>query len=553
MHALRAPEQVMRLARLGAFHQTRLSFMRVLLRQLGSQAWQFDRPIWTMNADGVGMAVYRMRGPEHTYSLVCFSHDLDATRRTDRVIAEAWDATFALYDGEPNSDELKRLAANVPLQEAGRFKQTELVLSRVNKSIRLFDHVIDALASGRQPDSSALGTVGYLMRTTAVYGNGKFGLADRAKITARPELAGPFHAEMLTIWLIRAFTLDLVEHIAIVRSSRAVPLNRTIRRRLGVGNATGLGLGPFLINHPVLLARWLEARETALARVRALPIINSEQSTELYDLVGRAHAAIDEWRIDDRDQSRRVGLLRADLERLSFELRSTRSFTWDQLYRWGEATLSLEGCELLVSLLLELHGDLVDDLARHMSPDEHQAFRIDGSGRIGELRESIATHYRWAVSTDFGPPSSRARFWYVSEDKLEPRLGDRYKEPGVKLELPLGVAYNVSALDQALAKRNPNEMLGDFLASHPEHRHTVRRVQTAAKHPYSEIQDNLLDAEMAPIDLLRCKLSFFGATRFDPKSDRWLRINMYQNAPFPDELTPENADNWAFPQLPNSL
>ena len=37
--ALRSPDSVMRLARLGSFHQTRLSFMRVLLRRLDRDGW----------------------------------------------------------------------------------------------------------------------------------------------------------------------------------------------------------------------------------------------------------------------------------------------------------------------------------------------------------------------------------------------------------------------------------------------------------------------------------------------------------------------------------
>ena len=42
---------------------------------------------------------------------------------------------------------------------------------------------------------------------------------------------------------------------------------------------------------------------------------------------------------------------------------------------------------------------------------------------------------------------------------------------------------------------------------------------------------------MRPIDLLRFKLAFFGASRFDPRSDRWLRICLFQGAPFPDEMS----------------
>ena len=54
--------------------------------------------------------------------------------------------------------------------------------------------------------------------------------------------------------------------------------------------------------------------------------------------------------------------------------------------------------------------------------------------------------------------------------------------------------------------------------------------------PYAEIRDNVLDQTMLPIDILRCKLAFFGATRFDPRSDRWVRISLFQGQPFPDEL-----------------
>ena len=128
------------------------------------------------------------------------------------------------------------------------------------------------LARGEQPDAALLASVGYLMRTTAVYGNGKFGIADREEIAERPELSGPFQAEMLTVWLIRSFTIDLAEHIAARRApERAARLSPALRRGLGVGNATGLGMAPFLVRHPVLMHNWFHAREAALARVRSQP------------------------------------------------------------------------------------------------------------------------------------------------------------------------------------------------------------------------------------------------------------------------------------------
>ena len=159
----------------------------------------------------------------------------------------------ALSTGSPTKPSIARLQANVPLQEAGRYLATELVLARANRSVRLFDQVVDgARAQGRQPDAAAVEATGYLMRTTAVYGNGKFGIADRDRIADRPELTAPFRAEMLTVYLIRLFTLDLVEHLARLARRREGGDARAgaLRRRFGIGNATGLGMAPFLVKHP---------------------------------------------------------------------------------------------------------------------------------------------------------------------------------------------------------------------------------------------------------------------------------------------------------------
>ena len=78
--------------------------------------------------------------------------------------------------------------------------------------------------------------------------------------------------------------------------------------------------------------------------------------------------------------------------------------------------------------------------------------------------------------------------------------------------------------------------LAAFLLAHPEHRFMARRVQVTARYPFAEVRDNLIASDMLPIDLLRCKLAFFGASHFDPRSDRWVRISLFQNAPYPQDL-----------------
>ena len=545
---LRSPASVMRLARMGSFHHSRLSFLRALLNRIARESWTFERRLWEIDANGVGRAVYCVHAPKRSYSLVAFAHDLPDDMRSDRVIATAWDATFTLFDGIPSEADLQRLADNVPKQEAGRISDSELTLARANRSVRLWSHVVERLAAGSQPDPEQIEAVGYLMRTTAVYGSGKFGAADRAAIAGREELKAPFRAEMLTVWLIRAFTLDLVEHMARVKGKdTAVTIAPDLRRRFGVGNSTGLGMAPFIINHPALLHRWMAAREEALARVRAVEKATSQAAHVFEAALADARRNAAEWHTEHPLQVGKVESLRTDLSMLTKHVEAgalSGAKPWEGLYQWAHEHLSLEGQEQLVSLLMEPYPDLVDALAEDMDADESTPFTLVGSMEIGHVRELLESHFAWATAIDFSTEQGRALFWYVSEEKLEPRLGERAQEEGASLELPLCVADQVQALVRDLQSWNDSATVADFLLSHPAHRQVLRRIQLAEAHPYAEIQDNLIDAAMLPIDLLRCKLSFFGATKFDPRSNRWVRISLFQDSPFPHELCapPERAD-----------
>jgi hypothetical protein len=546
----------MRLARLGSFHQCRLSFMRTLLRRMKREGWAFDRPVFDIDAKGVGVAVYSARGPEHTYSLVCFAHDLPPEQRSDRVIAHAWDSTFTLFDGVPTSDDIERLSWNVPKQEAGRVTNREISVSRANRSVRLFKHVVDSLAEGRQPDPEQIEAVGYLMRTTAVYGSGKLGAADREAIADRPEFAAPFQPEMLSVFLTRAYTLDLVEHMARARAPEtAVGIDRDLRRRFGVGNSTGLGLAPFIINHPVLFNNWIAAREEALARVRALPRAGAEEAAAFRTMLARARLNADEWRSEHSIQIQKLIMLKADLAHLEEFVDAGAldgEAPWDRLYEWGEKNLSIEGQEQLVSLMLEPYGALVDDLAEAMSADEGAAFRIDGAMTLERLREIVEDVYGFALKLDWASPDNNARAWYVSEEKLEPRLGERFEEPIEPYEQPLSPGRDAVRMHTDILAWDGDDTVAAFLLRHPEHRHIARRAQITARLPYAETRDNTISAALLPIDLLRCKLAFFGATHFDPRSDRWVRINMFQDAPFPHELAQGDADDWSYPPLPEA-
>lgn len=538
---LRSPDTVMRLERLGSAFPTRLSFGRSMIRHLIADGVEVQRTRWTMDPNGYGRATYTLTLGGHIYSLIAFSNALDDADRSDRVIAEAWDASFALFDGVPEDSDLDRLEANLPKQEAGRYSEKELVISRSNKSVRLFSHVAKALAQGEQPDIELVDSIGYLMRTTAVYGNGKFGIADRFVFSDRPGLGGPFAAEMLTVWLIRHFTHDLVEHVAqALGGAKAVRLDADIKRHLGIGNSTGLGMAPFLVHHPELIHNWLSARETAIARVRALKSLDDHQQKRLKALLKRAKTHVSQWKVPDEIQTARLEVLNSELSAMP-EPDLTGTFPLQRLLDWSLGQ-SVECQELIAALCLEPFGDMVDALTEDMAFNAPKAF--DASQTVADTLALIAAQYHWCETFDLQQRTSQQKFWYVSEAKLEPRLGDRYAEDGADKEQPLDIARQVQTFVACLKNFAGEVPLTDVLAQHPEHRNIAKRIQASAQRPFAEVRDNLIDQTMRPIDLLRCKLAFFGAVKFDPKSDLWTRITLFQGAPLWDELQTLGDDWW---------
>ncbi len=556
---LRPPSKVMRLKRLGAFHQTRISFVRSLIRQMAREQWRIKTDLHDLDENGYGTVVYAVDTLHGRYSFVAFSNYLDAADRTDRVIAEKWDTTFALVEGTPDDVEIERLRANVNLQEAGRFSARDLVLSRANKSVRLFDYVIDCLARGEQPDIHKLGDVGYLMRTTAVYGNGKFGIADFDKLDKDGPFAQPFRAQMLVVYLSRHLAFDLVEHVARQRNPRnVVELDRECKRLLGVGNSTGLGMAPFLMSHPGLIHQWFYCREVALARSRSMSS-TPETVIRFSRLLDRAHSHFREIKTSDEIQQQKnkelVSNIQSFLDYLAdnAEVHEEQGL-WNRFIDWAEQHCGLEFQELLVSLIIELYPDQVDELENNLGGDDN--IEIDPRMKLDELTSIVKRDYSWALGVDYHNPDNNHYFWYASEEKEEPRLGERYSEPGAEQEQPLDIGRRVSHLyDELHAMHEPKlkQTVAEFLLQRPNFRGIVGRVQTMSRFPYGEIRDNTIARDCLPIDILRCKLATFGASKFDPKSDRWTRITLFQGAPLADELDRDDVDDWAFPCIRDDL
>ena len=68
---LRNPNIIMKLSRLGSFHQSKLSFLRSFLNEF--KDWEYKRNLFDLDKNGFGVVVYSFKKNERVYSLICFA------------------------------------------------------------------------------------------------------------------------------------------------------------------------------------------------------------------------------------------------------------------------------------------------------------------------------------------------------------------------------------------------------------------------------------------------------------------------------------------------
>ncbi|WP_114785511.1 hypothetical protein [Vibrio tetraodonis] len=549
--SLRDRNIVMDAKRLGVMHQNRISFSRSLIRRMSRENWQLACQRWCLNELGYGHVIYRLATVENTYHLVVFCDEIADQERNDRVIAEKWDVTFALVIGEVDDQLLALLRDNVPMQEAGRYKNCVLVLGRANKSVRVFDSLVSSLAHGAQPAAEMLTETGYVLRTTAVYGNGKFGIADFKALEKNSDFRYSFSAQMCSVYLLREFSLDWINFLAKQAGGReAVTLNKELARYLGIGNATGLGMAPYLINHPCVVDQWMTSREKALSRTLSRSPDKNVRG-RFYQLIERASQHFKQIRTINTAQESANHQTIVELKVIIEHSRdgSRHNKTWLDTFEYF-ADYSAQTQEVALSCLMELYPESVDEFEVLMNAQE--ALTIDANYSIGELKKLIDEKYRWAIDDDYSQTENTYWFWYRSQDKEEPRLGVRGLEEGEDRELTLDIGRQVNQLYHQVCAYDSQSSIAQFLLHFPQYRTIARRVWTMAHRAMGDIQVNILRKDALPIDLLRCKLAMLGATKFDPRSDRWVRVTFFQGAPLLIDLkTKPLNDDWLFPLLPN--
>lgn len=556
---LRAADVVMSPADMAGARATRHSFIRTMLRRACAQQWQVHKLSLTADEHGRGTATYQVDAEGHRWTFVIFSTTIPADQRTDRVIAKAWDVTAALVEGDVDAQRLERLRQEVPLQERGRAEPGSLIWTRANRSERFFNYVVDRLAAGHQPERDHFGYSPYLMRSTAFYSNGKCGLSDYEALPAGHPLAVPYRAHMLAAWLLREFSYDLVEHCAADRNPAAARLEGTWRRYLGLGNATGLGLVPYAINHPEVLDSWARAREIPLATVLARPVSPGDPDVlRVRRLLERAITCLAE-QTESTPAPYPAGPEVADqLAPLATALRQWEDsgvfcgrpthLLWQDLHRAAEQ-IGAQCRGVIASILTELTEDLDGAVETMLRCDESR--RLDPGMRCAQLLAVIDATYGWVSSFDFTDPGQKANFWFSSANNEEPRRAPRGHAPGEEVELDIDVARAVAALREDLAAADGQSSLARFLLAHPQHRTWAARVQKVATLGYGEVRDNVLSADFVPLHIQRLQLAMYGMDNFTPQSTDWLRVTLMSGAPRIGDLAGGALDDdWMFTPRP---
>ncbi|WP_327665923.1 hypothetical protein [Streptomyces sp. NBC_00498] len=540
----------MRPERLATLAPSRLSASRSLMHLMTRERWTVDLVRFDIDERARGEAVYRVRTPGAVFDFMVFSFEPKLEGRTGRIIGTDWDMMGALVEGETTDEDLRATREEMPKLYAGRATPGSLVWCRSNRSLRLFDHVIEHLAAGRQPRVAELWPVGYLMRNTGLDGNGTFGTRSYGALEADHPLRLPYHAQMLAAYLMREFSVDLVEHLARCRDPRAARLDPELRRFLGLGNGSALGLVFFANNHPVLLDRWLTLRRTAVAEARRIPVVpGSAEADRAAELLARAVDFHDQDPLTYHDftaSSVVADGLRVLVERLAGA--GPDAVFGDLLGGLPDDLVCQEAVEVFDAVLLELRPEHTDALLRHQPADETLRHRPQET--VTELRDLLTREYAWALAHDLDDPDQRHFRWYKSRDAEEPRRGPVEEVPG-GFEWALDLPGDIQRLAAALDAVPGDTLVGEFLAEHPEERWTVTRAQGLAGRHHHSPHMNMLAKDFVPVHIVRLmNAAFHGLDKTVDAFGRSVLGLLFHGAPTRADLAEGRAFDWIYPRRP---
>jgi hypothetical protein len=572
--ALRPPEILLSSDRIAGVVNNPLSFSRTGIAELVKGRWRVEKLRIALDSAGNGEILYKLTDDKWEFHFFLLSSKLPEEKKLDRNFASTWEAMGALCQGAWTAEREAQLRQEIPKQAKGRVDYDTLMSVRANRSARLFDHVVDSLVAGQQPDIVQIASVGYIMRTTAFTGNGHWGSRPFAGYESNHPMKRPYHAQIWTAFLLREYVFDLVNHIARARNPHAAQLSPEICRYLGIGNSAATGLVSFIFEHPLLMHRWVETHEAASAEARAR---RSEPqgvaSRRFRILLAKALDYFDEAN-SETDGAQTEGApslqsaatmafmpgrqIRMELKRLvalfdeyvrtgAIEGEYT-DYPWQRLQRWLETHAGAESVEIFNALVLELYPEIVDCYTECFGVDER--FSLDPCMTLTELDQLLKRHYRWSEAYD---AQADTYFWYhVMSAPLDLRRGRRASAPKFEFETPIDVTRCTRQLRREIQRAASDITVAALLFAQPQLRHIIRRVQLIARAPYGEPQINFLDGTLSPFGPVRLVLSFYGMEKLEAAMPKLVRGALLQGAPIAADVAAGIDGVWPFPLMPRN-
>ena len=553
------PDLLMQPKRLQSLPASRISAGRSLLEKMQREQWRFERVSMDIDARAEGEALYRVHaGGGRVFDFVVYSFEPTLHGRTGRITGQNWDMMGALIEGPTTAEDRAVTRRELPKLYAGRAVPGTLTWARSNRSFRAFNHAVEMLAAGEQPDTRALWEVGYLMRNTGLDGNGTFLTSSFLTLGDDHPLALPLHAQLLSAFIMREFAADLVETMAAHRSRDAVPLDPELRRMIGIGNGSALGLLFFVNTHPMLVGTWLEQRQTLLAESTQIPLVAGGAELDEYRaLLVRAaeFARVDPYvyaRFEDpHEVATQLDETIAELDRLA----ARGATTGAELLTVLDGRIGDEAWELAAANLMELlpYERVAEAIAGGIRAEQ---FVARATMPLTDLRAIIDRDYAWAFEFDMDAPGARAFVWYKSADAEEPRRGPATEVDAGRnwaLDLPTDIQRVAAAIDEALAAGTASTA-GELLRAQPELRAAIERIQSLDGFRYHSPHMNMLSDEFVPVSIVRFMNSaVHGLLRtVDEGDDRNVLGLIYLGAPTVRDLNEGLALETRYPQMPQT-
>jgi len=557
MRWLRRPEECMTSSTLSAMKSTRVSFAPVLARRMIQQRWIIKRERFHCDAGGDGHGVYSIRAGSHelTYIARCFRWDgiEKVGRRSDGANRDMFGAIFLR---PPDEERIARELAIFDLRDVDRMRTDSSVTgwTPANRSARFFDHVVDSLTAGRQPDPGFLGSgTGYLLRNGGYLGSGRNGSLSFEGFPEGHAIRHPFFADLFGLFLVRQVSIDLVNGIAAARSPKAAQLAPDIARYIGVGNSSGQGMCVALQRWPHWVSTWLTVRELALAFAKSRPANEDMRRAErLRKLISRASDYYRSIKLQCEDYVVSTDVLARNIAAVKPWIAETvhNGAPWGELVRRAEAQFDGETVEQLNSLLLEIYPEFADACTGYLPIGAERERDLAPEMTVGELKALLRCRYDWALSYDMRLSGTRRHFWYHSADNGEQRRGERVIDPHEEFESFIDHIGLVQRLASVLTLYADDQHMAEVVSDVPDLAFAVSRVQYLADLPYAEIRENLIHADFIPAHLIRFFLAALGMECTNPLSIRYVRGVFFQGMPLPEEIARGAGEDWIFPMQP---